>query len=389
MPELFTTRTTTPPDLGEDLEAWLEWIEETLVPSESYLLSPGAMSNAPDRFDGFHSFNRCCRGEADTGRHSTNMKTYTTDRRVFEYWSEGNWIAADRMMGLVRTRFANHPNADGGKGPPSADHIGPLSLGFTHRPEFRLLSKSANSSKNNRMTLWDVSYLRAREAQGVAIVSWYAAPIWRALNPHVTDEETALRLSKIMRDNQRQAMRFLAVLRDQGHAAFLASLLELEYADLDVEFEGLAIEDYVTTYRALHSIARTTKYAAEQKSRRMRIGFEALRSYSTKTNRHFKTVHTEAIERRLRQAHQALSDGPAHILQLDREILSILDQPGTHTCEEALRGVCTRLPKVGDEPTFIDARSHLRTAMQDVAEKLALLWNDERYIRAEFAFDGD
>ena len=234
LPRMLKTKASTPPNHGEDLDRWLEWIEEVYVSSEPSMLSPGAMSNAPDRFDGFHSFNRCCRGEADTGRHSDNMKSYSTDRRVFEYWSEGNWIAADRMMGIVRAKYHDHPSADGGDGPPSADHIGPLSLGFSHRPEFRLLSKSANSAKNNRMSLWDFEYLCRREDEGEPVASWYARPIWQALRHLVVNEETAGRLSKVMRDNQRQAISFLADIRSHGHATFLASLLELEYADFDV-----------------------------------------------------------------------------------------------------------------------------------------------------------
>lgn len=384
---LFKTSKISPPQLGEDLDAWLEWIEETYVPSEPSLLSPGVMSNAPDRLDGFHSFNRCCRGEADTGRHKLNMQCYTTDRRVFEYWSEGDWIAADRMMGLVRARFADHPCADGGEGPPSADHIGPLSLGFAHLPEFRLLSKSANSAKNNRMTFWDVAYLREQEARGVQIVSWYAAPIWSALKDRVVNDETALRLSKIMRDNQRQAMSFLAELREKGHAAFLASFLELEYADFSVEFEDLEIVDFVTAFRALTRSDRTTKYANEQKSRRMRIGFEALRSYSAKTNRHFRQVSAVGVEVNLELAHQTLRDAPSRILALDEEILMILDQPGTHTFEEELRRVCAGLPKFAEEQAFIKTRSFLQAAMQVVADILAANWDNERYVRAEFAFD--
>jgi Alw26I/Eco31I/Esp3I family type II restriction endonuclease len=47
---------------------WLRWLEENYIPKEPKTLSPGAMSNAPDRFDGFHSFNQCCRGKADKGR---------------------------------------------------------------------------------------------------------------------------------------------------------------------------------------------------------------------------------------------------------------------------------------------------------------------------------
>lgn len=387
LPKLLKTKTSTPPNHGEDLDRWLEWIEAVYIPSEPSLLSPGAMSNAPDRFDGFHSFNRCCRGEADTGRHAQNMKSYSTDRRVFEYWSEGNWIAADRMMGIVRARFHDHPSADGGDGPPSADHIGPLSLGFTHRPEFRLLSKSANSAKNNRMSLWDVEYLRRRENAGATVASWYARPIWQALRSSVVDEETALRLSKVMRDNQRQAISFLAEIRANGHAAFLASLLELEYAEFDVDFDDLVIEDFVTKYGALICRDRKTKYATEQKARRLRIGFEALRSYAAKSNRHYIPIRTVVVERALRLADDVLSSADSDIRALNDEVTTLLDQPSTSTHEEALRGISERIPRTQDVQAFVQARLHLEEAMSAVAAELAGMWDDERYVRAEFAFD--
>lgn len=390
LPTLLATKTSVPPDHGEQIDRWLEWLEEVYVSSEPTLLSPGAMSNAPDRFDGFHSFNRCCRGVADTGRHAPNMKGYTTDRRVFEYWSEGNWIAADRMMGIVRARYGNHPCADGGDGPPSADHIGPLSLGFTHRPEFRLLSKSANSAKNNRMSLWDVNYLRSREDSSCApVASWYAHPIWQALRNEVVDEETALRLSKVMRDNQRQAITLLSKIREQGHATFLASLLELKYADFDVVFEDLVIEDFVTKYRRLVCQGRTTKYAQEQKVRRLRIGFEALRSYAAKANRHYKPISTDAVTCALELANEALTTSGHNIQVLDNQILTLLDQPSTLSHEEELRSLCSRIPCVEEVEAFVQAKHHLEAAMKAVASELAGKWNDERYVRTEAIFDED
>lgn len=389
LPRLLTTGGIAPPNNGEELDRLLEWIQDVYVPSEPSLLSPGAMSNAPDRLDGFHSFNRCCRGEADTGRHTTNMKTYTTDRRVFEYWSEGNWIAADRMMGIVRARFADHPSADGGEGPPTADHIGPLSLGFTHRPEFRLLSRSANSAKNNRMTHWDVEYLRGREREGAKVVSWYAGPVWESLRDAVTDEETALRLSKVMRDNQRQAISFLGVIRERGFATFLASLLELEYAGFVVDFEDLVIDDFVTKPGALLSRDRKTKYAAEQKARRLRIGFEALRSSVGKANRRFLPIMTPPVFEALRSALDVLGASRDEIRSLDRAILSILDRPATRACEEALRAACAMIPRVDQVEEFGRAKNHLQDAMHGVAAVLAANWSDERYVRAEFALDDD
>jgi Alw26I/Eco31I/Esp3I family type II restriction endonuclease len=159
-PDILRTSEISPPSLKPNLESWLNWIEKEYVPQEPSILSPGAMSNAPDRFDGFHSFNKCCRSTADKGRSQSNLRVYTTDRRVFEYWTEGNWIAADRLMGLIRANFSNELCFNGHPGPCSADHIGPLSLGFTHRPEFQLLCKSCNSAKNNRMALREVVHLR-------------------------------------------------------------------------------------------------------------------------------------------------------------------------------------------------------------------------------------
>ena len=93
----------------DTLAACLKWIDSHYIPAEPSVLSARAMSNAPDRFDGFHSFNLCCRSKADTGRHKENLAGYVTDRRVFEYWADGDWIAADRLMGEIRARLRNEP----------------------------------------------------------------------------------------------------------------------------------------------------------------------------------------------------------------------------------------------------------------------------------------
>lgn len=63
------------------------------------LLGPGAMSDFPDRFDGFHTYNRCCRSIHDSGRWKENLKSYTKDRRAYEFWSDGNIHVADEFMG--------------------------------------------------------------------------------------------------------------------------------------------------------------------------------------------------------------------------------------------------------------------------------------------------
>ena len=53
----------------------------------------------------------------DTELHLT-LTRYGQDRRVYENWADGDWKMADRLMSLFR------------KNGISADHIGPISLGF-------------------------------------------------------------------------------------------------------------------------------------------------------------------------------------------------------------------------------------------------------------------
>lgn len=109
-----------PVEAEESIESIVNRCEELCRTGGSKMLGPGAMSNFPDRLDGFHTYNRCCRKKEDTGRHDDNMRTYNKDRRAYEYWSDGNIYAANKFM---------HSSFFDGY---SADHIGPISLGFKH-----------------------------------------------------------------------------------------------------------------------------------------------------------------------------------------------------------------------------------------------------------------
>lgn len=132
------------------------------------MLGPGAMSNFPDRFDGFHSYNRCCRSSEDKGRSKENLQSYTKDRRAYEYWSDGNIHAANQFM--ASSYFEGV----------SADHIGPISLGFIHDPHFiQPMAQSDNSSKRDRLLLEDIKKLIQREKEtGICAASWYCRIIW-------------------------------------------------------------------------------------------------------------------------------------------------------------------------------------------------------------------
>ena len=385
---LLGGRGLTPPADLNDTDGWVSWLENEYIPKEDGdLMSPGAMSNAPDRFDGFHSFNRCCRAVADRGRNDENMRSYTTDRRVFEHWSDGDWIVADRMMGWISACTRNESCADGGVGPPTADHIGPLSLGFAHRPHFRLLSNSENSSKNNRMTLEDVGDLLSAEADGEQVVSWYASPLWNLKKGEIDTDELALRLSKVLRDNQRAAMYMLLKVYDAGHLGFLAALLNLDRADFKVEFRNLRVDQFVPIFDGITRSRRTTKYAAEQKARRLRIGFEALRAYGDKENRHVLTnsvVASPPVMEHLDRALDMLERGRGALGNRDLALGEALAALDVNVGDQRLRDISGDITNLQDVPHFLEAQKLLIQAMSEVAKSLSGMWETDRYVRTLF-----
>lgn len=143
-------------------------LEHACRKGDKKYLGPGAMSNFPDRYDGFHTYNRCCRSVQDKGRSKENLKSYTKDRRAYEYWSDGNIHAANQFMG---SSFFNGI---------SADHIGPISLGFVHDPRYlQPMSTGDNSSKRDRLQIIDIeSIIETEQRTGIYPMSWQSRLIW-------------------------------------------------------------------------------------------------------------------------------------------------------------------------------------------------------------------
>ena len=149
-------------------ESVIDALEKVCRLEGKALLGPGAMSNFPDRFDGFHTYNRCCRATQDKGRSKENLKSYTKDRRAYEYWSDGNIHAANMFMG-----------SDYFKGI-TADHVGPISLGFVHDSHYlQPMLGSDNSSKRDRLQYDDIVKIIEIEARtGGFPMSLYLKIIW-------------------------------------------------------------------------------------------------------------------------------------------------------------------------------------------------------------------
>lgn len=388
LPKLFTCKQyPTIPNLPKTLDAWSEWLDKEYIKTEPSMLGPGAMSNAPDRLDGFHSFNRCCRSKADKGRTKENLASYSTDRRAFENWVDGNWITANKLMGHINSDSnikkelcAN--NNDGHKHPRpcSADHIGPISLGFCHRPEFQLLCAPCNSAKNNRMYYSDVLHLIEAESNGETVVSWYAKPIWDLTKHKVTDANTALRLSRIMRDNRNVGMMLLNEYLQKKYYLFLLTFLNLSYANYNYSISSVRINNHIVTAHFTRS-ASTLKYVNIQKIRKIRVAFESLSEYAEKENRNGYLVTNDSIESIKQSTFRILDNLPKHINDLNEKLVKILDSnPIKDNDIERFLNIID-YEEIKNYPEFIMLKSKLYDIMKIVAEILESNWDDSRYAR--------
>lgn len=374
------------------VEECLTWLKDVYIPSEPSRLSPGAMSNAPDRFDGFHTYNRCCRSKADKGRSKQNLASYSTDRRAFEYWVDGNWVEANKTMGLFKTDptvkaiSCMNDTGDGSHAKPcDADHIGPISLGFMHRPVFQTLCSSCNSAKNNRMYLSDVKKLIAAETNGEPVASWYAQPVWDKCKTKVSSSTDALKLSMIMRDNRHNAMKLLGLLLDKGCYVFLTTLLNLGYADYKYTVDKVEIDSEHTVRVGFKKEPSTLEYSSIQKSRRLRVAFVALATYGEKGNRNGYTVNfkrrDKLLEEIVGEAQAFERKYPTLHDQLEQQVMTQFQDA------EVLRDLIKMLPNPSQAlklPYYQSARGKMDSFMEGVAVGLAGMWDDPRYTRDAF-----
>lgn len=377
------------PTLPHDLSSWTDWINSEYIPKEPSMLGPGAMSNAPDRLDGFHTYDRCCRPTADKGRSKENLASYSTDRRAFENWSDGNWIQANKLMGYINSnselkkqQCANHSTGSFHPRPCSADHIGPISLGFSHRPEFQLLCKPCNSAKNNRMYYSDVQHLISVEEGGSTVTTWYTAPIWQRCKQKVYDKESALKLSRIMRDNRNIAMMLLADFVKHDEFLFLLTLLNLNYADYDYEIDPatLNVNNQIVTVQFI-SKPSTLRYVNIQKIRKIRVAFSSLIDYANKENRNGFMYTNDEIEHLKQQAFSTLSSVNTFLSNKNKDLKSAISNEATTDTDLEIFLQNIDYTELLDVPQFKDVKNLLVIIMSIVADALSSKWDDSRYSR--------
>lgn len=395
-----------PSDLENSLDSWLEWVEEFLVPSHpTGLLSPGSKPNNPDRFDGFHNIRFCCRDAAgdlngctpggtpeseiaDTGRIRTNMAAYGSDRRAYQSLSGGDWHVADRLMRTATRTFAQNdcPHLSQetcSNSSLTSDHIGPLSLGFTHQPEFRMICGSCNGSKGNRLSMVDVEHLRRRQSEGVEILALHATPIWHRLNDRVVDNATAETFSRVLRDNQRNAMRVYCRISDAGFFSYLAYRCDLALRFRNPTFQNLTMnsESGLTEFDMSIEIDRGEQ-ALREMSRKFRILREDLTAYGQRGNRNDFQILSEDIEAAINEMMLLLENVTTPHENLNRRLGHLTRPELDVPFDEPLRLVISEFLEL-DTNCFIAVDYAVQSIMDLIASELEQLWSTDRYSRDE------
>lgn len=258
-------------------------------------LGPGAMSNFPDRFDGFHSYNRCCRSTQDTGRSTENLKSYTKDRRAYEAWSDGNHRAANQLMGdkvFLGTGL-------------SADHLGPISLGFVHDPHFmKVMTSGENSSKRDRLILSDLKMMiNIENREGISAASWFCRIIWDQIRKDIiggkiTSDEELIHYQTLLKKNKDLFFNILGEISSYPEGElFLMLYLEKRYkVDGNNQYDYLMDTDSSSlTFGQINSkINRNlTARSDGEEDRIKRIGLASIADYISKDNRKIKEVLNE------------------------------------------------------------------------------------------------
>lgn len=241
-------------------------------------LGPGSMSNFPDRFDGFHTYNRCCRSSEDKGRSKENLKTYGRDRRAYEFWSDGNIHAANLFMNshyFIGT---------------SADHIGPISLGFVHDPHYlQPMSSGDNSSKRDKLSLEDINTLIEIENKTkITAISSFSQELWNYIkNNYSSNIEKIPIYRDLLKQNMANFMFILWTIqkncRKKGENFLIKNFLEPKFDCFNYNYTFNAHGEITSK-----SLRHKTDSSKNEFNRYVRIAFDSVKDYNEKDNRNLK-----------------------------------------------------------------------------------------------------
>lgn len=253
-------------------------------------MGPGAMSNFPDRFDGFHSYNRCCRSKKDKGRFKDNLKRYLQDRRAFEHWSDGNFRAANQFM---KNEMFNNA---------SADHVGPISLGFIHESCYlKKMSKNDNSSKRDRLEIADIEkIIEIEKRTKISPITWFSKKIWEHLKSKFNEgnltEENLKKYREVLKQNIFNFMGFLWLILEEtgekGKEYLKEIFLKPKFNDFLYDYEFNHLGEIIK-----RNLRNKTERGKGENERFTQIAFKSIENFHKKINRKISPIFIEEEEK--------------------------------------------------------------------------------------------
>jgi len=305
------------------LEELVKYIEYICRSGKKSTFGPGSMSNFPDRYDGYHSYNRCCRKREDTGRHDSNMRTYNKDRRAYQNWSDGNIHAANKFMNSSYFQDS------------SADHIGPISLGFVHDPRYlKKMDSGENSSKRDKLLYDDIlELIRIEKNTKLPAASSFAAIIWQHLKNHLENSNYLLESYRnAFKDNILMFMEFLWLILDNCNdnaELFLDKFYfdkKAGYFQYDYEFNE---DGNITDYRE-RNITDATK---KEYDRFVRISINSVYDFHEKNNRLRTIAFSDEVNQLIEELINFINMDPTN-LQAKRKFDEIIEQNQTNILKQ-------------------------------------------------------
>lgn len=165
----------------------------------------------------------------------------------------------------------------------SADHIGPISLGFCHSTHFAPMCSSCNSSKNNRFSKTDVDTLIALENKGEQVISWHSKYIWDILKNNINNDAEAQKASSVMAKCHQNILNILAIIHKKTGNEFLMRYLHPEFSMMDYRFENFDLNNLSKV--TVIETPIDSKNKRNNQERYVRIAFESLEDFIAKQNR--------------------------------------------------------------------------------------------------------
>jgi hypothetical protein len=245
------------------------------------------------------------------------MKSYTKDRRAFEYWSDGNIHAANMFMGS--SFFKNT----------SADHIGAISLGFIHDPRYlEPMTSSANSTKRDRLLYEDIIKILAVEKRTKTYpMSWYSKTLWEYIKSNFENNKD--KIDSVYRDMLKQNMAdymFLlnAIINkcgDDGKKFLFEQFIEPKYKCFSYDYE---FDEHGNIIK--QTFRNFTERSKNEMARFSRISFESVQDYNEKGNRHILQDLTEKEQAKLAEICESIKAGEKNYPVAFKNLQSLIEE---------------------------------------------------------------